>query len=166
MSHRHLRMYTGIAILVLFDARGEDVSSDTLVHAALLLAAFLLVCTYVPAIIYRPRLVDDMCGDVLTLVTHAIGIAMAVSDGRLMYACCLHSLCFLVQHRVLRKVQYPVLIHTVMCLTMAAAYVHGPRISDIKQFVVSAIAPHVLEMLALVTVHLHKFAVSWAASDI
>ena len=35
MSHRHLRMYTGVAILVLFDARGEDVSSDTLVHAAL-----------------------------------------------------------------------------------------------------------------------------------
>ena len=159
-------MYTGVACLVLFDARGDVVSDDTLVHAALLFAAFLLVCTYVPAIFYRPRLVDDMCADVLTLVTHAIGIVMVVSDTRLMYACCLHSLCFLVQHRALRKVQYPVLIHTVMCLTLGAAYVHGPRISDIKQFVVSAVAPHVLEMLALVTVHLHKFAVSWAAVDI
>ena len=159
-------MYTGFACLVLFDARGETVPVDVLAYAALLFAVFFLLCAYVPAIIHRPRLVDDLCADVLTLATHAVGIVMAVSDTRLMHACCLHSLCFLVQHRALRKVQYPVLVHTVTALTLAAAYVYGPRISDIRQFVVSAVAPHALEMLALVVVHLHKFAVSWIASDI
>jgi hypothetical protein len=63
-------------------------------------------------------------------------------------------------------VQYPVLIHTITVLTLAAAYAYGPRISDIRQFVVSAVAPHALEMLALVAVHLHKFTVSWIASDV
>jgi hypothetical protein len=158
-------MYTGLACLVLFDARGDILSVDTLAYIALALQLFVAACAYVPAIVHRPRLVDDMCADLITTATHAVGIAMIVSDSKLIYACALHSLCFLVQHRVLHKVQFPVLIHTITCLVLIAAYVHGPRINDIRQFVVSAVAPHALELAGSVMVHAHKFCVSWLAAD-
>ena len=153
-------MYNCIACLVLFDARGDLLSFETLAGVAVALKLFLLCVSYLPMVLYRPRLVDDLCVDVIAFATQAAGIVMLVSDPRLLYACALHAMCFHVQQHSRRKAQHPVLVDTALALLLLAAYAYGPRITDIRQFVISAVAPIALDMCSTVLVQVHGLVVS------
>jgi len=194
-------MYTGLACLVLFDARGlffsdafggggvaggwsqEDVvnssnssssssvppissSSSIMIYyyymaATAFLSVFLLSLAYLPHIFHRPALVDAFCADVLSITVHAACISV-LSDPLLRHACALHSACFCIQNRFLgggsssssrgitstsmMMIQPVLLVHTILVLLLLSAYVYGPRLTEIRQFVISAVCPHVLEL--------------------
>lgn len=151
-------MYNGIACLVLFDARGELLPLGMLANAALLLELLLLCAGYLPAVLYRPRLVDDICADVIAFATQAAGIVVLVSNPYLMYACAVHAICFHMQHYSRQRSQ--VLVDTVLALLLLTFYAYGPRITDIRQFVISAVMPHAMDMCAGMLVQVHKLVVS------
>jgi len=156
-------MYACLACLVLFDARGGPPPPiETTVGAAALVCALLLALAYVPAVIHRPRLVDDLCADLLACGTHAAGIVVLVADPRLAYACLLHSAFFLAQNRALPRVPHglAVVVHTTVGLAALACYLQGPRITDLRQFVISAVCPHGLEVAARVVGHAHALVVA------
>ena len=160
-------MYTPLACFVLFDARGnDDVPLSMVVYVAF---AFQLLClglTYFPLIFYRQQHVDTLCADLITHATHAAGILLAISDPRLVYACALHSLCFCIQHHVLHRVQLPIVVHSAAALLLMAAYWNGPRIADIRQYVIGVVSPFVWDLVAVLLVHVHKFLVSWVSMEI
>jgi hypothetical protein len=156
-------MYTGLACLVLFDARGVLPESAMLYAvAALCISASLLCMTYVPRIFHRPALVDSFCADVLSITVHSACISV-LSDPLLRHACALHSVCFCVQKRFLKPKNaiQPVLIHTGLVFMLLTAYLHGPRITEIKQFVVGAVCPHVLELMADLLISFHGLTVTF-----
>jgi hypothetical protein len=159
-------MYSGLAGLVLFDARGAQFPLETLVYAAAVLCVFFMAVTYIPVIFHRPQRVDDLCADLITFGTHATGIAVLISDPQLIYACALHSICFFTQRHVLPKAQIPVLVHTVVILTALACYAYGPRITNIHHYVISAVSPHALDLFSSVLVQVHRFLVSWIAVEL
>jgi hypothetical protein len=104
--------------------------------------------------------VDDLCADLLACGTHAAGIVVLVADPRLAYACALHSAFFLAQNRVLPRVHgLAVVVHTTVALAAVACYLQGPRITDLRQFVISAVCPHGLEVVARVVGHAHALVV-------
>lgn len=159
-------MYSGLAGLVLFDARGAPFSLETLMYAAVVLCVFFMAITYIPVIFHRPQRVDDLCADLITLGTHAAGIAVLISDPQLIYACALHSICFFAQRHVLPKAQIPVLVHTVVVLTALACYAYGPRITNIHQYVISAVSPHAFDLCSVLLVQVHRFMVSSIAVEL
>jgi hypothetical protein len=156
-------MYTGLACLVLFDARGALPESSTIYVGLVLGISFVVLCmAYLPHIFHRPALVDSLCADVLSIVTHAACISV-LSDPLLRHACALHSMCFCVQNRFLgaKNSIQPVMLHTGLVLLLLAAYVYGPRITEIKQFMIGAVCPHVLELGANLLIHLHSGLVTF-----
>ena len=172
-------MYTGLACLVLFDARGlffSDAAAGVALGvgsqglppiyymaATAFLSLFLLSLAYLPHIFHRPALVDAFCADVLSVTVHAACISV-LSDPLLRHACALHSACFCIQNRFLggggsssssrgittstsmMMIQPVLLVHTILVLLLLSAYVYGPRLTEIRKFVISAVCPHVLEL--------------------
>ena len=153
-------MYNVLACVVLFDARGELIPPETMLSTACVLEAFMLCVCYFPIVFYRPRYVDELCADVIAFAAHAAGIVLLVSNPLVMYGCALHAICFHAHHRFVDRAQHPVLVHTALLLLLVACYVRGPRITDIRQFVITAVAPHALEVAAGLLVHVHRLAVS------
>lgn len=159
-------MYTGLACLILFDARGgvDPLLPVTVYIAAVLLLSGLLLCmAYFPHIFHRPELVDSFCADVLMVTVHAACIGM-VSDPLLRHACALHSACYCIQNRFLggaKTTVQPVLVHTILALLLLAAYVYGPRITEIRQFMIAAVCPHVLDLGAKLLANVHEGLVTF-----
>jgi hypothetical protein len=156
-------MYTGLACLVLFDARGEVPESAWIYVAVVLcVSVFILSLAYLPHAFHRPALVDTFCADVLSITVHTACIGV-LSDPLLRHACALHSVCFCIQTRFLstKNAIQPVLLHTMLVLLLAAAYVYGPRITEIKQFMIGAVCPHVLELGAHLLASLHGVLVTF-----
>jgi hypothetical protein len=156
-------MYTGLACLVLFDARGSVPDSITVYIALVLGVSTCILCmSYLPHIFHRPALVDSFCADVLSITVHSACISV-LSDPLLRHACALHSMCFCIQSRFMGPKKYiqPVLLHTGLLLLLLAAYVYGPRITEIKQFMIGAVCPHVLELGASLLIHLHSGLVTF-----
>lgn len=157
--------YTGLACLVLFDARGSCGEAHPHLPAAALCAALVLLgLKYLPAILHRPQqLVDALCADVLCIAVHAAGVSL-VTDPCLRHGCSLHSACFVAQQRFVGRM--PSLtagtaVHTLLALGLLAAYAYGPRIGDVRQFMLSAVCPHAFDLLAQIAAHAHRVAVMW-----
>ncbi len=163
-------MYTGLACLVLFDARGgggEDAlllpSSSAYATAVLFLSVLLLSMAYLPHIFHRPALVDSFCADVLSITVHTACIGV-LSDPMLRHACALHSACLCIQSRFLGGAKgtiQPILVHTLLVLVLLSAYVYGPRITEIRQFMIGAVCPHVLELGARLLATFHGVLVTF-----
>ena len=150
-------MYTAFACFVLFDARGtgvwlEDTGNiQTYTIMAILLSSALLTLAYVPRVVYRPQLVDALCADVLAIAAHGVGVwILGGHDHSLMHGCALQCACYILEKRFLTKqpVVPSALTHTVAFMLLAASYVYGPRITDIRKFVLASTYPHLLEMAA------------------
>ena len=153
--------YTGLACLVLFDARGKAESDTGLLYTGLTLSTALLLLSlkFIPLIFHRPlQLVDIICDDMLCITAHAACIGMIVNPA-LRHGCALHSTCFIIQRRFMG--QMPSLttgtvVPTVLVLLLISSYAYGPRISDVQSFMLSAVCPHALEMLSQLMAHLHR----------
>ena len=148
-------MFTIIVCLVLFDARGailDDVDPSILLVAA----AVLLAVKYIPAAIHRPRMVEAVCDDALAIAAHAACVLVVRRDQILQYACALHSICYLVQHRFN---SLPAL--TAVALLLLAAHVYGPRISELKPFLIAMAFPTLAEGLATTLAYARRIAVVW-----
>jgi hypothetical protein len=158
-------MYTGLAFLVLFDARGSEL--DTMTYAMLVVCAvFLLLClSYLPHILHRPALVDAFCADVLSISVSVHWACISVlSDPLLRHACALHSACFCVETRFMgtkKNNAIQPILHTGLVFVLLSAYAFGPRITEIKQFMLGAVCPHVLQLIARALIHLHSGLVSF-----
>ena len=160
-------MYVAFACFVLFDARGDSAwLDDNSIRTYTLIAAFfsisMLIFAYVPRVIHRPQLVDTLCTDVLAIVAHGVGVGVVGAHDRiLMHGCALHCACFILEKRfLLSKRTPPMLTHTVAFMLLAVSYTYGPRITDIRNFVLACVYPHGLEMLAYVLGQVHAVAVS------
>ncbi len=158
-------MYTGLACLVLFDARGGELhqeSGNYYAIATACLSVFLLSMAYIPHIFHRPSLVDKFCSDVLSIVTHAACIGV-LSDPQLRHACALHSACLIIQTRFLgvKNTIQPMLLHTVLVFLLLASYFYCPRITEMRQFVIGAVFPHVLELCAKFLASVHGVLVTF-----
>ena len=147
----------GIVCLVLFDARGSHTAQYD--GAALCLALAMLLAQYAPAL-HRPQLVEGLCEDLLHIATHAAA-ACAITTPVLRYACALHCTCFLLQHRL----RPSVFVHTVTAMWLAAAWAYGPRITDLRPFIIAVAFPHVVDVVARAVVHLQKLIVLWITSS-
>ena len=165
--------YTGLACLVLFDARGPIESCSNSWGSAYLaiaacVSALLLSLKFLPTILHRPQqLVDALCNDVLCIVAHAACISTVI-DPCLRHGCALHSACFILQQRFMGHMPSAAagtMVHTTLLLLLLSAYGYGPRISDVKQFMLSAVCPYALELLAQLLTNAHRVAVmSWSAA--
>jgi hypothetical protein len=156
-------MYTGLACLVLFDARGSVPDATTFTSLVVCAAVLLLSLTYFPRILHRPVLVDALCADVLGIAVHCACIGV-LSDPLLRHACALHSACFCVQSRFMgakKNITIQPILHTGLVLMLLVAYAFGPRITEIKPFMLGAVCPHVLELLAGLLIHLHAGLVTF-----
>jgi hypothetical protein len=162
--------YTGLACLVLFDARGVVVADHGLVYTsvAACAAVLLLSLKFLPFILHRPQqLVDTLCNDILCITAHAMCIGTVV-DPVLRHGCALHSACFITQHRFIGRrssLATATMVHTLLVLLLLMAYTHGPRIPDVQRFMLSAVCPHALELLAQLLTHAHRVAVIAATAD-
>ena len=148
-------MYTGLVCLVLFDARGT--LTEPYWAAVLLLTASMLAIKYLPTIFHRPRQIQVFCEDVLHISTHAAVIATLPRTNQLRYACALHSTCHILQHRFLKSGPI-LLVHTVTGLWLLAAYIYGPRVSELQTFIAAMVCPHALELLTGVLTHVQRFS--------
>lgn len=149
-------MYTGLVCLVLFDARG-DKAPELYGHVVLLLAMILLALKHLPAILHRPHRIESFCEDLLHISSHASCVAMLPQgQTNLRYACCLHSACFLLQHRFIKGGK-SIFLHTSAFICLACAYAHGPRVSELKTFIAAVVCPHILDAIASLVTHVHKF---------
>ena len=159
-------MYTALVCFALFDARGTiELVAPYQIAATALLATVLLGLRYVPSVIHRPQLVDAMCEDLLCVAAHGI-CALLVLDPILRYACVLHSTCHLLQYRFMGKPRIPgTLVHTAAILWLAVAYAYGPRISDVKPFIVAVAYPNVMDLFARALTHAHRLAVLWVMEE-
>ena len=160
--------YTGIACLVLFDARGpEGENYPHLLLGTLCVALLFLGLKYIPTIMHRPQqLMDAFCNDVLCIAAHVACISI-VGDPRLRHGCALHSVCFILQQRFVGRMPSlatGTVVHTTLTLLLLGAYAYGPRISDVRQFMLSAVCPHALELVAQFLTHLHRLAVIWCSA--
>ena len=152
-------MYTAIVCLVLFDARGDaQYLNAPIPIIAAALAVVMLAVRYMPTIFHRPQMVDCLCEDLLAITAHAACVSV-VRNKELQYACALHSACYIMQHRFLDK--QPVLVHTATGALLLASYLYCPRISDIKPFIIAVASPHIVELFAKCTAHIHGLSVSW-----
>jgi hypothetical protein len=147
-------MYTGIVCLVLFDARGTLTEPYWIGVCALALC--MLIVKFIPSILHRPRQVQSFCEDVLHISTHASVISVLPQANSLQYACALHSTCFILQHRFV-KAGPTLLVHSITALWLIAAYVYGPRVSDLQTFISAMVCPHALDILATVLTQVQKY---------
>ena len=153
--------YTGIACLILFDARGVAETDHGLMYTgmATALAMLLLSLKFVPLILHRPRqTVDIMCDDMLCITAHAACIGMIINPA-LRHGCALHSTCFIVQRRFIGhmpSLATVTVVHTILVILLLSSYAYGPRISDVQSFMLSAVCPHALELLAQLMAHVHR----------
>ena len=150
-------MYTGLVCLVLFDARGSVDIADYSLPLASVLGILLLIVKYIPGILHRPHKVDNLCEDLLHMSTHASCVYVLPSAQNLQYACALHSICFLMQHRFLKP--SAVIVHTVTVLWLVYAYRDGPRVSELKTFILAVACPHILDIVSHTLVQTKKFTV-------
>ena len=165
--------YTGLACLVLFDARGPVESCSTwgpmYTSLTICFTVLLLSLKFLPTILHRPQqLVNVLCDDVLCITAHAACIAL-ITDPCLRHGCALHSACFILQQRFMGRMPSlttTTVVHTTIILLLLSAYVYGPRISDVRQFMLGAVCPHALEIFAQLLAHAHRMAVlSWCADQ-
>ena len=156
-------MYTAVACVVLFDARGTPVPMSSVMSLVCAIQSVLLAICYVPSVYYRPQEVDALCSDLLVFAAHIVGIVLVIRDPTLQFACALHSLCYNIEKRYLDRgsSSYIMFIHTLVAMLLLAAYVYGPRITDLFQFMLSAVWPHVMEVAAVVLIRTHKLAVAY-----
>jgi hypothetical protein len=169
--------YTGLACLVLFDARGPPSDEAHHIYTALTLCTtiILLSLKYLPTIIHRPQqLMDELCNDILCVTAHAACISTLVTEPGLRHGCALHSACFILQQLFMGRIPTAAtwtVVHTILVLLLLAAYTHGPWtpcISDVRQFMLSAVCPHALELLAQLLTNAHRVAVimvSWRVAE-
>lgn len=159
-------MYTGLVCLVLFDARGSGTVESAMVYGILTMCLSFVVLSiaYIPHIFNRPALVDSFCGDVLSIAVHAACISM-LSDPLLRHACALNSVCYCIQSRFIgvKSTVNPILLHTMLTIILLLSYIHGPRITDVQQFVIGAVCPHILEFTANILSGLHAVAVTFCS---
>ena len=155
-------MYIPIACLVLFDARGTLPDMGVVFLLAACMQLILLAMTHFPQIIHRPSLVDALCADLLAFAANGAGVCLLHRYSDLQYACVLHTVCFLVQTKYLERcsASSSVCVHLLMVIMLLAAYSYGPRVTDLQQFVFSAVWPHLLEHVAQALVMVHKVAVT------
>ncbi len=164
--------YTGLACLVLFDARGS-VDSDGYrfcIPIMAFTAILLLALKFIPAVLHRPQqLVDALCNDLLCIIAHASCIDM-LSSQSLRHGCALQSICFIMQQRFMGRMPSfatGTVVHTALVLILLFSYIQGPRISDLQSFMLSAVCPHVLEILAFTLARVHSVIVMAAtATDV
>ena len=147
-------MYTGIVCLVLFDARGR--LTEPYGMAVCILAVIMLGIKHTPTVFHRQRQVDAFCEDLLYIYTHVLMIASIPDTNHLRYACGLQCTCFVLQHRFLKKGP-AILVHTITALWLIAAYVYGPRVSELRTFIAAVVCPHALDLLAGVLIQVQKF---------
>jgi hypothetical protein len=147
-------MYTGIVCLVLFDARGT--LTEPYWISVFVLALCMLAIKYLPTIFHRPRQIQAFCEDVLHISTHASVIALLPCANQLRYACALHSTCYILQHRF-QKSGLTLLVHTVAGSWLLAAYVYGPRVSELQTFIAAMVCPHALDLLTGILTHIQRF---------
>jgi hypothetical protein len=162
--------YTGLACFVLFDARGAVVVGSGFVYTCITVcaAALLLSLKFIPSIWFRPQqLVDIFCEDILCIISHAVCIGM-ILDPELRHGCALHSMCFVLQQRFMGRMPSlttETVVHTLSVLFLVAAYTHGPRITDVQRFMLSAVCPHALELLAQLLARVHRVGVIATTTD-
>ena len=153
-------MYTGIVCLVLFDARGNKagIESDPWYLAAITAFTLLLLgLKHIPNILHRSRQVDTLCEDLLHISIHASCVAaMPPGHGHLRYACALHCVLYVLQHRIL-PIASP-MVHTAAIAWLICAYVYGPRVTELQTFIVAVACPHMLDIVAHMTVQAHRLA--------
>jgi len=153
--------YAGLACLVLFDARGEALGANTFIYIILTacVSSLLLTLKYFPAIVHRPQqTVDALCDDVLCITAHASCVSM-ISDPILMHGCALHSACYVLEKRFkgrMSSLAAGTVVHTVLLLLLLGAYMYGMRIADTRRFMLSAVCPHALELMAQCLTHAHR----------
>ena len=155
--------YMGLACFVLFDARG-NVSIDGSVYVAVTLSVSILLLSmkFIPIIIHRPQqTIDALCDDLLCVTAHAACISMIVNPV-LRHGCALHSACYIIEHRFkgrMPSLATTTVVHTVIILILVSSYVYGVRISDTQHYMLSAVCPYALELLAKLLTHVHRVAV-------
>lgn len=147
-------MYTGIVCLVLFDARGSAVIEELCYYAVVVLALGLLAMKYMPGIFHRPTQIERLCEDLLHISTHASCVSALPAAQNLRYACALHCVCFLLQHRFLKGGL--TVVHTLAAVWLVCAYLYGPRVSELKPFILAVACPHVLDTASRALVHFKK----------
>jgi hypothetical protein len=159
----------GLACFVLFDAHGAitpmtpgpgGTAYATLAFGAALL---LLALKHAPRAIQRPQQsVDALCDDALCITAHAACIAMLSADPVLMHGCALHSACYIAEHRFrgrMPSLATGTVVYTAVALALLAAYLYGARITDTRRYMLSAVCPYGLELLARLLSHAHRVAV-------
>lgn len=160
-------MYIGAACLVLFDARGgpRPPSMWNVFLGVTCIQLVLIAMSYIPIIFHRPQVIDNLCADALTFATHVAGISICFKEPTLQFACVLHTLCFCIERRYLSRgsSSHVMFTHTLMAMILVGAYVYGPRVTDLYQFVIGAACPHVLEIVAALMIRTHKVSVAYIA---
>jgi hypothetical protein len=56
-------------------------------------------------------------------------------------------------------------VHTMLALLLILSYFYGLRITDVQRFMLSAVCPHALELLAQLLTRAHQVAVIAASAD-
>ena len=132
---------------------------------AFVIQAVLLGICYIRSVVLRPQEVDALCADWLVFATYTAGITIAIRDPVLQFACALHSVCFCIEKRYLERggASYIMFIHTLVFILLSTAYLYGPRVTDVYQFMLSAIWPHIMEMVAFVLIHAHRVGVRYVS---
>ena len=152
-------MYAALVCFVLFDARGNDTA--TLAPAAVLMALCSLAMEYIPRAIHRPHAtVQSLCDDILAMAAFAACVVIVPGE-LLQYACTLHSVCHFLHWRF-RGVG----THVGLCLLLIFAYFNGPRMSELKDFIVAMSFPVMVEFLATALQGLHRILVLWLQQEL
>ena len=158
-------MYTVFVSFVLFDARGDimHIHPFLIPIAAVSMAIIMPAIKYLPIVFHRPQMIESLCDDVLAIVTHA-ACMLVIHDPSLQYACALHSACYLMRHRFLGNIHLTP-SHMAMALVLLAAYIYGPRISELKPFLTAMAFPSLAEALANILEYMRKLLVVWIQTE-
>jgi hypothetical protein len=152
-------MLNTIACIVLFLSMGKTPTPDVLFFYVVILMD--LFITYFPSLIHKPQLVDVACRDIIIIFTHVVCLFAVQAHKQFYYACCVHTLCFLVQNLIDRDKKHKMLLtlSTLSCLTYLFFY--SESIQSIHVFVFSALWPHAIHMLGYTLWRLHDMFVCY-----
>ena len=154
---------TSVVCFVLLESLGEMHTIAPYypwVLAVLALAA--LSARYIPDIFHRPHTaIDSLCKDMLCLTAHC-ACACLVHSPTLRYACALHSACYLLQFRFAASFM---ILYIAMALCLVGAYMHGPRLLEVRDFIAAIAFPSAVELVAALMGHIHRLVVLWMVVD-
>lgn len=148
-------MYPGIVCLILFDARGNESAYEHYDAIALALAVVLIGLKHVP--LHRPHMLEEACEDLIHVATHACCIHL-LREPLLHYACALHSTLHLLQERFTKP---QILVHSIGVVWLLAAYLCGPRVSEVRTFIGAMVGPYLFDILGHGLVQMCRMAVLW-----